>query len=180
MGTKPTAETHPPLDDASKTRRTENIPPRQRILVVDDDAGVRESLAGVLRQEGYSVSLAANGADALATVSRAAADLVILDLNMPVMNGWDTFEKLTFRHPQIPIIIATARANQLFTALGAGADALLEKPLDIPELIKTVRRLLGYPLENHLARLAGRKARFHYVQDRSTRQTEGDREPSSG
>jgi len=56
---------------------------------------------------------------------------------MPVKNGWDTFEQLTREHPLIPVIIATARPNQLFTAINAGVGALLEKPMDIPMLLRT-------------------------------------------
>ena len=57
---------------------------------------------------------------------------------MPVQGGWDTFEKLTAKDPMLAVIIITARPNQLFTALGAGVGALLEKPLDFPRLLRTV------------------------------------------
>jgi DNA-binding response OmpR family regulator len=89
-------------------------------------------------------------------------DLALLDLNMPVKNGWDTFQQLTFEHPLIPIIIVTARPNQLFTALGAGAGALLEKPMDIPTLLRTIIKLLAESSEQRLARLAGKETEFHY------------------
>jgi DNA-binding response OmpR family regulator len=81
---------------------------------------------------------------------------------MPVKNGWDTFQQLTFEHPLIPIIIVTARPNQLFTALGAGAGALLEKPMDIPTLLRTIIKLLAESSEQRLARLAGKETEFHY------------------
>ena len=81
---------------------------------------------------------------------------------VPVKNGWDTFEQLTREHPLIPVIIATARPNQLFTALGAGAGALLEKPMDIPTLLRRMEKLLAETAEQRLARLAGQKAEFHY------------------
>jgi CheY-like chemotaxis protein len=87
---------------------------------------------------------------------------VLLDLNMPVKNGWDTFEQLTREHPLLPIIIATARPNQLFTALSAGAGALLEKPMDIPTLLQTMEKLLAESAEQRLARLAGKETVFHY------------------
>ena len=89
-------------------------------------------------------------------------DLVLLDLNMPVKNGWETFQQLTSEHPLIPIIIATARPNQLFPALGAGAGALLEKPLDIPMLLRTMTKLLAESANQKLARLAGKGTEFHY------------------
>ena len=135
---------------------------RKRILLVDDDRSVRESLSLVLLGEGYLVLTAGNGDDALKLAGESPLDLVILDLNMPVKNGWDTFEQFSREHPLLPVVIATARSNQLFTAMGAGVAALLEKPLDIPELLLTVNRLLTQPQESHLARLAGKESDMLY------------------
>ncbi len=134
----------------------------ERILVVDDDPTVRDSLNDVLVSEGYFVIPAENGQQALDLASQSSVDLVLLDLNMPVKNGWDTYEQFTREHPLIPIIIATARPNQLFTAVGAGAGALLEKPMDIPTLLRTMEKLLVESAEKRLARLAGKKTEFHY------------------
>ena len=131
--------------------------PGKRILLVDDDPTVRDSLNDVLVAEGYVVIPAENGQQALDLANQKPVDLVLLDLNMPVKNGWDTFEQLTREHPLIPIIIATARPNQLFTALSAGAGALLEKPMDIPTLLRTMEKLLAETAEQRLARLAGRR-----------------------
>jgi len=129
---------------------------------VDDDPTVRDSLKAVLVAEGYSVVPAENGQQAIDLANKVSVDLVLLDLNMPVKNGWDTFEQLTREHPLIPIIIATALPNQVFTALSAGAGALLEKPMDIPTLLRTVANLLADAPEQNLARLAGKKTEFHY------------------
>jgi DNA-binding response OmpR family regulator len=133
-----------------------------RLLLVDDDPTVRDSLNDVLVAEGYFVIPAENGQQALDLVIKSPVDLVLLDLNMPIKNGWDTFERLTAEHPLIPIIIVTARPNQLFTALSAGVGALLEKPMDIPTLLRTIEKLLAEPAEQRLARLSGQKAEFHY------------------
>ena len=149
------------------TRRTAAQPapgspsPGKRILLVDDDPTVRDSLNDVLVAEGYAVTPADNGQQALDLANQSAVDLVLLDLNMPVKSGWDTFEQLTAEHPLMPIIIATARPNQLFTALSAGVGALLEKPMDIPTLLRTMEKLLAETAEQRLARLAGRKTEFH-------------------
>ncbi len=141
----------------------DNAPSRRgRILLVDDDLNVRESLRDVLLQEDYGVITAENGQLALDLISQSAVDLVLLDLNMPVKNGWDTFEALTAQFPLIPVIITTARPNQLFTAVSAGVGALLEKPIEIPVLLKTIDKLLAQSPEQHLARLAGKEAEFHY------------------
>lgn len=134
----------------------------RRILLVDDDPTVRDSLNDVLLAEGYHVIPAENGQQALDLVSQSAVDLVLLDLNMPIKNGWDTFERLTTEHPFIPVIIVTARPNQFFMALNAGAGALLEKPMDIPVLLQTMNKLLAESGEERLARLAGKKAEFYY------------------
>ena len=123
---------------------------------------VRESINEVLVSEGYFVIPAENGQQALDLAGKSSVDLVLLDLNMPVKNGWDTFEQLTREHPLIPIIIATARPNQLFSSVNAGAGALLEKPMDIPMLLASMEKLLREPAEERLARLTGRTARFYY------------------
>ena len=136
--------------------------PDKHILLVDDDPKVRDSLNDVLVSEGYVVIPAENGQVALDLATRSSVDLVLLDLNMPVKNGWDTFEHLTREHPLIPIIIATARPNQLFTAVNAGVGALLEKPMDIPMLLRTMEKLLAESAEKRLARLAGKETEFHY------------------
>jgi DNA-binding response OmpR family regulator len=133
-----------------------------RILLADDDPGVRESLAAALRSDGYLVLPAKDGQEALNLASINKVDLVLLDLNMPVKNGWDAFERLTAENPLLPIIIVTARPNQLFTAINAGVGALLEKPLDISVLLKTIQRLLREPAEERLRRFTGQTAPFYF------------------
>ena len=129
---------------------------------MDDDPTVRDSLSDVLLSERYLVIPAENGQQALDLANKSSVDLVLLDLNMPVKNGWDTFEQFTREHPLIPIIIATARPNQLFTAINAGVGALMEKPMDIPMLLRTMERLLVETTGQRLARLAGIESEFHY------------------
>jgi len=143
----------------------------KQVLLVDDDPTVRDSLSDLLVTEGYAVIPAENGQQALDLAARLPVDLALLDLNMPIKNGWDTFEQLTREHPFIPILIATARPNQLFTALGAGVGALLEKPLDIPTLLRTMENLLTESVEQRLARLAGKISEFTYVPARGPMST---------
>jgi DNA-binding response OmpR family regulator len=159
---KSTTSPKPATASARSTHRPGRPRPRKCILLVDDDPTVRDSINDVLVSEGYVVVPAENGQQALDLAAGFAVDLVLLDLNMPVKNGWDTFQQLTFEHPLIPIIIATARPNQLFAAIGAGAGALLEKPMDIPTLLRTVEKLLAESAEKRLARLAGVETEFHY------------------
>jgi CheY-like chemotaxis protein len=136
---------------------------KKTILLVDDDPGVRRMLQRVLEEEDYVVVPAADGLEALERAKTAAPDLVLLDLNLPMQNGWDTFERLTTENPLLAVIIITARPNQLFPALASGAGALMEKPLDLPKLLRTIRDLLAEPAESRLARMAGERAEFHYL-----------------
>jgi len=117
----------------------------------------KPSLSNVLVVEGYSVTPAENRQQALDLARQLPVDLVLLDLNMPVKNGWDTFEQFTREHPLIPIIITTARPNRLFTAASAGAGALIEKPIDIPTLLRAMKMLLVEPAEQRLGAWSGRK-----------------------
>lgn len=144
-------------DDQNEPVRT-----AERILVVDDDVAVRQMLGRILASEGYVVKEAADGAQALEMATQGPLDLLLLDLNMPVKNGWDTFERLTTANPFLPVIIITARPDQRFTAQAAGVGALLEKPLDFLKLLRTISALLAEAPEVRLARMAGHRAKFHY------------------
>lgn len=127
---------------------------KKTILIVDDDRSVREALANVLLSENYQTIIAPNGAVGIDMATDNSIDLVLLDLNMPKKDGWETFETLNSRFPDLPILIITARSNQLFRALAAEAVALMEKPLDVPELLRTIERLLKNSRHKH---------HFHYA-----------------
>jgi DNA-binding response OmpR family regulator len=135
----------------------------EKILLVDDDPGIRVMLSRVLNDAGYRVECASDGNAALECAKDGTVALVLLDLNMPGKDGWDTYEQLTSDHPLLPIIIITARPSQQFTALAAGTGVLMEKPLDLPKLILAIRDLLDEPEDVRIARLAGRPAEFHYI-----------------
>jgi DNA-binding response OmpR family regulator len=151
-----------PVREPAVRSSTGSFGSAKRILLVDDDSTVRGSLSDLLVAEGYLVIPAENGLQALDLAKKSPIDLVLLDLNMPVKNGWDCFEQLTRDYPLLPIIIVTARTNQLFMALNAGAGGLLEKPVDIPTLLRTMEKLLAESAEQRLARLAGETTEFHY------------------
>src|SRR5437899_4088296 len=124
----------------------------KRILVVDDERSIRESLRKILRVENYEIVLAENGQEAIEKHGAERIDFLILDLNMPVKNGWATLEWLAEVNPLLPVIMITGRANQRALAESAGADALMEKPLDVPLLLQTIRKLLDEPMENRVER----------------------------
>lgn len=149
--------------ETAAARRTVPARAAKRILLVDDDPTVRGSLDAVLVSEGYCVTQAEDGQQALDLAHRSPMDLVLLDLDMPVKNSRDTFERLTSQHTLLPVIIVTARPNPLFMAVNAGAGALLEKPVDDPTLLRTIKGLLAEPARTKLARLAGQVAGFHHA-----------------
>lgn len=134
-----------------------------KILLVDDEPAIRQMLTRLLTEGGYNVLPAANGIEALDFATHTDFDLVLLDLNMPGLDGWDTYEQLASRNPMLPVIIITARPNQCFAALAAGTGALMEKPLDPQRLFITIHDLLDEPPEIRLARTQGRPSGFHYV-----------------
>jgi len=130
-----------------------------KILLVDDDVSVVAALSGVLRSEGYDVIQAFNGRQALEYFRDiSGAGIVLLDLNMPVKGGWETLERLIAINPLLPVIVITARPDQYARADAAGVDALMEKPLDIPLLLETMRKLLAETREARLARIASRNS----------------------
>jgi CheY-like chemotaxis protein len=128
---------------------------KENVLVVDEDASVRESLRKVLENEGYQVALAANGREAVERFENRRVDLLLLDIGLPVKSGWDAFERITSQAPVLPIIVITGQANQHDLAVAAGFGALLEKPPDVTGLLKTMQELLTEPIGVRLRRLCG-------------------------
>lgn len=115
------------------------------ILVVDDDPNIGDSLAEVLRAENYAVRLAGDGHEAMRQFLQGPPDLILLDLNMPNLNGWQVFHIMAELYAYVPVIVITAHPDQAAHAAEAGIDVLLEKPLDIPSLLDTIRHLLAQP-----------------------------------
>jgi two-component system response regulator MprA len=121
---------------------------RQRVLVVDDDKAVRESLRRSLEFNGYAVSVAADGAEALAGLSAAgpaaAPDVVVMDVMMPRLDGIETTRALRAAGNDVPILVLTARdaVGDRVEGLDAGADDYLTKPFALQELLARLRALL--------------------------------------
>jgi two-component system response regulator MprA len=115
-----------------------------RILVVDDEPAVRESLASSLAFEDYEVLTAMDGLEALDELDRARPDLVILDVLMPRLDGLTTCRRLRSRGKTLPVLMLTARdtVGDRVTGLDAGADDYLVKPFELDELLARVRALL--------------------------------------
>jgi two-component system response regulator MprA len=115
-----------------------------QILVADDDTAVRDSLRRSLAFNGYEVSLAEDGAVALAAVDEKKPDLVLLDVNMPHVDGLEVCRRLRASGNDVPVLMLTARIEVGDRVLGldAGADDYLPKPFALEELLARIRALL--------------------------------------
>jgi two-component system, OmpR family, response regulator MprA len=114
------------------------------VLVVDDDRAVRESLRRSLEFNGYAVSLASDGAEALASIAGAAPDALVIDVMMPRLDGIETTRALRTAGNGLPILVLTARdsVGDRVDGLDAGADDYLTKPFALEELLARLRALL--------------------------------------
>ena len=110
-----------------------------RVLVVDDDPDILDALSEILEVEGYQVDRARNGREALQRLEQAAPDLVLLDLMMPVMDGWE-FARSLGADARPPIIVLSADRNVSSKAREIGALGWLAKPFELSELLAAVRR----------------------------------------
>jgi two-component system response regulator MprA len=117
---------------------------QQRVLVVDDDRAVRESLRRSLEFNGYAVALASDGADALARIAQQPPDAVVMDVMMPRLDGIETTRALREAGNDLPILVLTARdsVGDRVDGLDAGADDYLTKPFALEELLARLRALL--------------------------------------
>jgi CheY-like chemotaxis protein len=114
-----------------------------RVLVVDDDESIRQIVRMCLGDEGYEVFEAANGLDALALLPDCRPDLILLDLRMPVMDGWEFARQYRLGPgPHVPIIAFIAALNAELEAADLEAANILAKPFDIEDLLAMVRSQL--------------------------------------
>jgi CheY-like chemotaxis protein len=116
---------------------------RTIIVVVDDTDGIRDLVTDTLTDAGYAVVCAANGADALDVIAGTDPALILLDLNMPVMDGWQFARALAARSLRIPVIVMTAAGDVARHAQELGAVGWLRKPFDLTELLRVVAERTG-------------------------------------
>jgi len=114
-----------------------------RVLVVDDEPDIRATVAEMLEIEGYSVDEASNGADALRAIEHRAPDLILLDMRMPVLDGWGFAAELHRRQVVIPIVVMTAARDAARWATEIAATGSLSKPFGFDDLIRTVGEARG-------------------------------------
>jgi two-component system alkaline phosphatase synthesis response regulator PhoP len=118
-----------------------------RILIVDDEPEMVRGLEDNLRFEGYQTLSAQNGKDGLALALREAPDLILLDVMMPQLSGWDLLRALRQKGLDVPVIMLTARGEEVDRVLGLelGADDYVTKPFSLRELLARVRAVLRRP-----------------------------------
>jgi two-component system response regulator (stage 0 sporulation protein F) len=120
---------------------------RPPILIVDDDRAVLETVTEILREEGYLVLPAASGREALDLAQTARPALVLLDMRMPQLNGWQFAAQLRARSLAIPIIVMTAAQDSTRWAEEIGAAGVLAKPFNLLDLLELVERLYRGQME---------------------------------
>jgi two-component system OmpR family response regulator len=114
-----------------------------RILIVEDEPDLQTALARALRDEGYAVDTAANGADGLYNAENVDYDAIVLDVMLPQLDGWEVLARLR-KKKKTPVLMLTARdqSRDRVKGLDTGADDYMVKPFDLPELLARLRALI--------------------------------------
>jgi DNA-binding response OmpR family regulator len=115
---------------------------KKRVLIVDDERAILTVLGIRLKVSGYDVVTASNGEEALDLVKSMRPDIVLLDVIMPGMDGFEVLEKLR-AVSELPVIVFSARQENAQKALSLGANDFLAKPLDTDEMVRKIEGLLG-------------------------------------
>jgi DNA-binding NtrC family response regulator len=147
--------------------------PGQRILIIDDEAGIRDSLETLLTLEGFRVDLAGDGATGLDQLTRTAYDLLLLDLALPGESGIDLLPRIRALVPDLPVIMITAygTVGNVVDAIRAGASNFVQKPWDNEKLLADIRVAIGKNLAEqevvHLKRTLKQRVSFENIVGKS-------------
>lgn len=148
------------------------VPTVPRLLVVEDDPAIAQPLVRSLERQGYEVTAVLGGRAAIDAVAAGGVDLVLLDLSLPDLDGLDVCRQLRERAADVPIVILTARAEEVDVVVGldAGADDYVTKPFRLAELMARVRaRLRLAPSEEPAEMLAAQDVRLDLAAHRAYR-----------
>jgi putative nucleotidyltransferase with HDIG domain len=149
----------------SEASEAPSVPPRRRVLIVDDDHLVRDALRFALEDAGYDVWAVAHGADALAVLESQAVDIVLSDIFMPGMNGFELLKQIRHRRPDVPVILVTGFGNieMARQALKEGATDFITKPYNVSEIpILIERNLMRHTIESSRTRDLQEEVRRSY------------------
>ena len=136
---------------------------KRRVLIVDDDLSVRESLRRLLESEGHETRLACNRDEAMECIEGTPLDLVLLDLNLGSDDGWAVYKRIAEIDASVPVVIVTGAHEQEDLAIKAGVDALIEKPIDVASFLEVVNGLLAETREERSYRRQSGEECMHYV-----------------
>ena len=138
----PPRGTQPPSPGASEARAHVEGQ-NDTVLVVDDDTSILDTVAAILSGEGYDVVSAASGQEALEAVARKQPLVILLDMRMPIMDGWAVARALRGQGINVPIVVMTAAESAKRWADEVGAEGYLAKPFGLDELLAAVGRFRG-------------------------------------
>ncbi len=130
----------PERPDGSRSRIDGTASAARPILVIDDDVEILAMLRDFLEGEGLSVRTATNGAEALRMLDDVAPALILLDMRMPVLDGWGFAARLQERRAAYPVVVMTAAENARRWADEIGANGYIAKPFDVNELLQLIER----------------------------------------
>jgi len=118
---------------------------KSSVLVVDDEDALRTVLSSELINEGYEVRSAADGDEAISELEKNAYDMVLLDIKMPRMNGFEVLKHLKQKHPKTKVVMLTGFADlkNAIESKKLGADDFVSKPYDLVDLLTTIQRVLS-------------------------------------
>lgn len=132
--------------------------PHRRVLIVDDEEEIRAAIRQILAEEGYAVETVASGEAALAAIAARAPDLILLDVNLPGVDGWQVLDELrSAAGAQTPVVVMTAGYDIQAQALDNGAQGYLGKPFDLEDLIAAVGAHVGLPVRDAQEEVRGER-----------------------
>ena len=126
--------------------------PEPLVLIVDDDAAVRAAITKVLQEAGCVVCSVPDGRQGLRQLEQQEFQLLVLDLDLPEISGWDVLDFAGAHRPLMAVLILTGFSSQCAPGSLLGADAVMEKPPDVSRLLKTMELLLREPVDARLRR----------------------------
>ena len=138
-------ETTEIVTESQSPKAPDHIVGSPRILIIDDEPSIRESLDTLLTLEGFSVSMAADGPAGMALISKSEYDLLLLDLALPGESGIDLLPRIIEMQPDLPVIMITAfgTVGNVVDAIRAGAENFVQKPWDNEKLLADIRTAIA-------------------------------------